>query len=134
MVFVVRVDVYVLVLLKTAEVVILLARSDDALLDLFSRKLAATLALFHCSQLYLLAFCLIDHAAHSLVFIQRLSVNLIKLFADITLCLISVTVLAHEAFHGYSFLSLLVRLVFILICIASSTTRYRRIFVLFLHT
>ena len=121
--------------------VILLARTNDALFDLFSRKLATTVALLYCSLLQLLAFSLIRHAYHSLVFVQRLSVDLIKLFADVTLCLISITVLAHEALHSYSFLSLLVRLIFhILICSVKSTTRYWcdivrfwRIFVLLLQ-
>ena len=102
--------------------VILLARSNDALFDLFSRKLATTVALLYCSLLQLLAFSLIRHAYHSLVFVQRLSVDLIKLFADIALSLISITVLTHEALHGYNYLSLLVRLFFILICTVYNTT------------
>ena len=102
--------------------VILLARSNDALFDLFSRKLATTVALLYCSLLQLLAFSLIRHAYHSLVFVQRLSVDLIKLFADIALSLISITVLTHEALHGYNNLSLLVRLFFILICTVYNTT------------
>ena len=103
--------------------VILLARSDDALLDLFSRKLTTAVALLYVSELYLLAFGLIRHAAHCFVFVERLSVNWIKLFADVTLCLVSITVLAHEAFHGYYYLSLLVRLFFVLICTVDNTTR-----------
>ena len=136
LVFVVRVDVYVLVLLQATEVVILLARPDNALLDLFSRKLTTALALFHCPQLYLLAFGLVHHAAHRFVLVERLRVYLVKFFADVTLCLISITVLAHETLHHDHCLSLLVRLLFfVLVCTCtitstSNTDRYRRILAL----
>ena len=103
--------------------VILLARPNDALLDLFSRKLTTAVALLYVSELYLLAFGLICHASHCFVFVQWLSVNLVKLLADVALCLISITVLAHEALHGYNYLSLLVRLFFVLICTVDNTTR-----------
>ena len=86
------------------------------------RKLTTAVALLHCSE-HLLAFGLIRHAAHCFVFVQRLSVNLIKLFADVTLCLVTITVLAHEALHGYCYLSLLVRLFFVRIRTVNNTTR-----------
>ena len=123
LVFVVRVDVYVLVLLQATKVVILLTRPDNALFDLFSRKLTTAWALFHWPQLYLLVFGLVHHAAHRFVLVERLRVYLVKLFADVTLRLISITVLAHETLHHDHCLSLLVRLLFfVLVCATAITT------------